>query len=108
MSDRDIPYPRLYADLLDFEHREERGRRYRFDAGLGNDTEHEDRNDLERRVLVSGGCKFTPAYIGHRWHRAGSRIVHGGVDAVDGALGVAVVECDEPFHLLARITDEAG
>ena len=34
--------------------------------------------------------------------------MHGGVDVVGRALGVAVVECDEPFHLLAGIADEAG
>src|SRR5258708_38507555 len=89
----------LNCDLIDCEHREVWGRGYRFDALFGDQAKNQDWNNLKARVLVSGAGKLAPAHIGHRDDSAGCWIVFFGIDAVDRALRVAVVEADITFHL---------
>ena len=97
----------LYADFFDFEHGEEWGGRYGFDPVLRDNAKNQDRDNLKGHVLVPGGGKLAPAQIGRRGDSAGRWVMLSGVDVVDGALRVAVIESDKAFHLLLRIADQA-
>src|SRR3979411_40913 len=97
----------LYACFCVFEHGEEWGGCYGFDPVLRDNAKNQDRDNLKGHVLVPGGGKLAPAQIGRRGDSAGRWVMLSGVDVVDGALRVAVIESDKAFHLLLRIADQA-
>jgi hypothetical protein len=95
-------------DLFDLDRGEKSRRGHRFDSRVGDDAEDENRNDVKRCIFVPRRSERAPAHIGHRGDAARRRIALGIVDFFDSAFRIAIIERDEPLHLLLRIANQAS
>src|SRR5882757_7436411 len=94
--------------LVYFLEREEGRRDGRPEAGLGENADNENANDLERRSLARGRGDLGSTNVGDGAGDAGGGVVLLGIDGVHGGLRVPVKERHEPLDLLLGVAEDAG